>query len=111
MCADLRAQQTLATTDAAALRRYVNLFARAERLEVAMVGAAAFFDKVSVDGAGVEHVELKVHPGFAQLRQYDMALRSYLVEFGQTPAARARVKVPEKSAEVDPFDKFDKAVH
>jgi phage terminase small subunit len=42
-----------------------------------------------------------------QLRQGHMALRQYLVEFGMTPAARSRVKVPQTPAPEDPFLEFD----
>ena len=35
------------------------------------------------------------------LRQGHMAMRQYLVEFGLTPASRARVKLPPKSKAID----------
>jgi hypothetical protein len=38
-----------------------------------------------------------------------MALRQYLVEFGMTPAARSRVKVPDAPAAADPFAEFDES--
>lgn len=41
-----------------------------------------------------------------QLRQGHIAIRSYLVEFGMTPAARSRVKTPPPEA-TDPFAEFD----
>jgi|KBSSwiStaDraftv2_1062776.scaffolds.fasta_scaffold09316_6 Phage terminase, small subunit. len=42
-----------------------------------------------------------------QLRQGHMAVRQYLVEFGMTPAARSRVKVPTTPETKDPFAEFD----
>ena len=94
MLARLVSSQTLSAVDDGVLARYCKLHARAERLEAALADEPPFFDKVSVDGAGQEHVERKVHPGFAQCRQYDLALRVYLVEFGLTPASRGRVTLP-----------------
>ena len=79
---------------------------------MALESEPPFLDKVTVDGAGQEHVERKVHPGFAQCRQHDLALRLYLTEFGLTPASRGRVKLPEKpQANADPFAEFDEPVH
>ena len=43
-----------------------------------------------------------------QLRQGRMAIRTYLVEFGLTPASRGRVKLPEQPPEDDGFAKFDR---
>ena len=37
-----------------------------------------------------------------------MAIRTYLVEFGLTPASRGRVKLPEQPPEDDPFAQFDR---
>ncbi len=91
--------RTLTLVDDAALANYCQLHADAMRLQLALNALATpFFDKVSVDGAGVEHVEPKVHPGFAQLRAYRQALRMYLQEFGLTPVARSRVRVSEGAA-------------
>jgi hypothetical protein len=55
-----------------------------------------------VDGAGVEHREPRLHPVFAQLKQYRLALRVLLTEFGLTPLSRGRVKVsPAAAATMD----------
>lgn len=83
----------ISVVDGSVLYDYCRLFADAERLQKAVDALEMpFFEKVTVDGAGQEHSEPKVHPGFAQLRAYRQALRSYLVEFGLTPASRNRVK-------------------
>ena len=108
MIKDLRLSKTLAVTDGAILYDYVQLHALAERLQVTVdeLPSLTFF-KVSVDGAGTEHLEPKVHPAVGQLRQARMAKKALLVEFGQTPASRGRVKMPEKPAAADPFAEFD----
>ncbi len=98
MIVRLEASKTLSTVDDAVLVNYCRLHADAERLQRAVdTLRSPFFEKVSVDGAGVEHREPRVHPGFAQLRSYRQALRQYLVEFGLTPASRSRVKVADVS--------------
>ena len=88
MVVRLKASKTLlSVVDDAVLYRYCQLHARAERLEreIANLPDAFYIDHVG---------NPKVHPAFAQIRAYDQALRGYLVEFGMTPAARSRVKVP-----------------
>jgi P27 family predicted phage terminase small subunit len=106
MVVRLTASQTLSTVDDAALYVYCRVFADAERLQRAVDALdSPFFDKVSVDGAGVEHIEPKVHPGFAQLRSYRQALRQFLVEFGLTPSSRSRVKLAD-TTERDELQEF-----
>lgn len=101
--------KTLAVVDDAILVEYCELHALTHRLQGEIDELPAlFFEKTSVDGAGVEHVEPKVHPGVGQLRQARMAKRTLLVEFGLTPASRGRVKIPEQPGEPDPFAEFDK---
>ena len=106
MVARLSACKTLTAVDDAALASYCRLHADATRLQTALDALdSPFFSKVSVDGAGIEHREPKVHPGFAQLRSYRQALRQYLVEFGLTPSSRSRVKVADVG-ETDPLAEF-----
>ena len=106
MVARLEACRTLTIADDAALYNYCRLHADACRLQNALDSLdEPFFEKVSVDGAGVEHFEPKVHPGFAQLRSYRQALRMYLQEFGLTPVARSRVRV-ETTTDHDALGEF-----
>jgi hypothetical protein len=49
----------------------------------------------------------KLEAGYiTKVRQGRMALRTMLVEFGLTPAARGRVKLPEKPKDADSFTAF-----
>jgi P27 family predicted phage terminase small subunit len=80
----LELAKTLSVVDDAVLYRYCRLHARAERLERQIAGLRSLFYRDHLGNP-------KVHPGVAQLRSYDQALRGYLVEFGMTPAARTRV--------------------
>lgn len=107
----LEKSKTLSLVDDGALYQYCQLFSASERLQVAVDALdSPFYEKTSVDGAGVEHHEPKVHPGFAQLRSYRQALRQFLVEFGLTPAARSRVKVADVS-ERDALQEFFNSVN
>jgi P27 family predicted phage terminase small subunit len=111
MVVRLTASQTLSTVDDGALYAYCRLFADAERLQRAVDALGSpFYLKTSVDGAGVEHLEPKVHPGFAALRSYRQALRQFLVEFGLTPSSRSRVRVADVS-ESDPLGEFFASVN
>ena len=48
---------------------------------------------------------IKTHPAVAQLRAADTLFKSYLVEFGLTPAARSKVHA-EPTADADPMARF-----
>lgn len=100
----LSAMGTLSRVDDLVLEQYCRLAADAGRLQAdAEILPRTWFEKVSVDGAGAEHIEPKLHPVFAQLRQYRLALRVLLVELGLTPLARNRVKASTPAAAtVDP---------
>jgi P27 family predicted phage terminase small subunit len=51
----------------------------------------------------------KLEAGYiTKVRQGRMALRQLLVEFGLTPAARGRVKLPEKPKDADPLTALQK---
>ncbi|HHQ6553280.1 TPA: phage terminase small subunit P27 family [Serratia fonticola] len=49
---------------------------------------------------------IKAHPAVAMLADADRRFKSYLVEFGLTPAARSKVKVNGGEKEEDPLSKF-----
>jgi P27 family predicted phage terminase small subunit len=93
MVVRLTASRTLSTVDGALLWNYCQLWADCGRLQAdADALGRTWYDKVSVDGAGVEHREPRVHPVFGALKQYRLAVRVMLVEFGLTPLSRNRVK-------------------
>ncbi|MEO0036681.1 MAG: hypothetical protein RLZZ501_2704, partial [Pseudomonadota bacterium] len=49
---------------------------------------------------------IKAHPAVAMLADADRRFKSYLVEFGLTPAARTKVKVDGKDQKADPIDAY-----
>lgn len=103
MIARLTASHTLSTVDGALLWTYVQLWADCRRLEAdATALSSVWFEKTSVDGAGIEHREPKMHPVFSALKGYRLALRVLLVEFGLTPLSRNRVKASAAPAATDP---------
>ena len=105
MVARLTAAGTLSSVDGPLLWNFCQLWADACRLQAdADALSRTWYEKTSVDGAGVEHVEPKLHPVFAALKQYRLALRVYLVELGLTPLARNRV-TPQIAATTAPIDR------
>ncbi len=99
MVARLTASKTLTTVDGALLWNYCRVWADCCRLQAdADALASTWYEKVTVDGAGIEHREPRVHPVFAQLKAYRLALRVLLVEFGMTPLSRNRVKASGAAA-------------
>uniref|UniRef100_A0A6M3J9H8 Putative terminase n=1 Tax=viral metagenome TaxID=1070528 RepID=A0A6M3J9H8_9ZZZZ len=90
----LREQQRLTRDtvywlNAAAAAMVVMLRWRAMAAESPLV-----FDKVSVDGAGVEHVEPKAHPAHLKYSAAIEGVRKLLAEAGLTPVSMSRVKMP-----------------
>lgn len=106
MTADLEACGTLARTDRMALYQYCRLFAETEALVVKQGEAAATVGILEDNLSGIPKDQLRdvfqeitkmrqLEAGYdTKIRQGRMALRQFLVEFGMTPAARSRVKLP-----------------
>lgn len=93
----LAAAQTLSTIDDAVLYGYCRLHADTERLQAAVDALPSmYYLRHTLAG-----YDAKIHPVVVQLRQYRMALRTYLVEFGLTPASRGRVRMTDSSAKGD----------
>ena len=96
--ARFEAQGMLEHIDQAVVARYCELWARSVELDQTLAREPLTFVKVTVDGAGQEHREVKKHPLLIEARGASLAVLKYLVEFGWTPASRGRVKIP-KTAE------------
>ncbi len=105
----------LSIVDDAVLYQYVKLYAETEQIDTDQQENRKLSGRLSkaltTDLAGPELVELvrrivdlRVLIGKAtrDLRQGHMAVRQYLVEFGMTPSARSRVKLPPAKPAVDP---------
>jgi P27 family predicted phage terminase small subunit len=98
---------TLSRVDDAAVYQYARLFAETEQLAVSRDDTSGSIRIMEDNLAGIEGGDLvpvfqeitklrQLEKGYAtSIRQGRMAIRQYLVEFGMTPAARSRVKVPK----------------
>jgi len=114
MCTRLQTSKTLSIVDDAALYQYVELYAetegiKADNLAVRKLSAALKRTIAKLEGdrlvdaiREIVKLQLIIQKQATQLRQQRMALRQYLVEFGQTPAARTRVKVVKPAEEKQP---------
>jgi P27 family predicted phage terminase small subunit len=118
MVGRLQTSGALSVVDDAALFQYAQLFAETEAIAEAreqtesliegIEDRLADLDSDAVGDAIDNLVKLKQLESryMTQVRQGRMALRAYLVEFGMTPAARSRVKLPDAKSDVDPLDEF-----
>jgi P27 family predicted phage terminase small subunit len=123
----LEASRTLSRVDDAALYQYCRLHAETEAIAMAKASTDALIAKLEKAVQRFERDErisdeqlVKAIAQIAQLkkleakhatqlRQGHMAIRQFLVEFGMTPAARSRVKVPDAPAATDQFAEFGDA--
>lgn len=111
---------TLSAVDDAALYQYCCLFAETEALAVDRVETAGSIAIIEENLRGIEKDDLvavfqeltklrQLEARYAtQIRQGRMALRQYLVEFGMTPSARTRIKLPADQT-ADPFAEFEES--
>ncbi len=118
MVTRLETAGTLTVVDDAALFQYVQLFAETEEIKV----DNANYRKLSIELKKMAGEKLDGHQlveaigrivelqqiiakTTTQLRQGHMAIRQYLVEFGMTPSARSRVKLPPDASKRAPTGK------
>lgn len=114
MVARLTHTGALSAVDDGALYQYVQLFAETEaiaaegaehrRLTKLLLCAVTKLEGDALVEAVKQIVTLQAlaKKTTQQLRQGHMALRQYLVEFGMTPSARSRVKLPAVKPAIDP---------
>ena len=115
----LETARTLSVVDDAALYQYVRLFAETEQIiedHAQLRKVSRDLKKLAQKLEGAELVEAigkivvlqqLAQKQSTQLRLGHMAIRQYLIEFGMTPSARNRVKVPKDAAPpANPLDKF-----
>lgn len=117
MVARLEETGALSIVDDAAIYQYAQMFAETEQLRIDHLATRSLSEKLkksikSLDGRDlVDAIEQIVKLQFLmskesqQLRQGHLAVRQFLIEFGMTPSARTRVKLPPK-AKQSKVDKF-----
>jgi P27 family predicted phage terminase small subunit len=119
MVGRLEASGTLTLVDDAAVYQYCRLYAETEQIalqqeeareslrvlndNISDVKEMSPADRLSFFGHIVQ-LEKLVSKCTDQLRSGRSAIRSYLVEFGMTPAARSRVKVPKNDTPTNKWD-------
>jgi len=96
---ELLEKDLLQVVDRAALAAYCQAWARWVDAELKMQEPG--FEMVAITDKGYAHVS----PWFQVSTQALKQMKSFLVEFGLTPASRTRIQVPEQT-EADEFDDF-----
>ena len=103
-------KRVLTEGDRAALTAYASLFARHVQIQQEMQAPEfrLLVLKLTIDGAGNEHVRASQNRLVAMERRTLTAMRPYLAELGLTPSSRTRLigDVP-LSDEPDPFAAFE----
>lgn len=104
----------ISLVDDAAIYQYAKLYAETEAIATTQAETAASIDLLEENLKDIDKDELvAVFQEITKLRQLEaryttqvrqgrMAIRQYLVEFGLTPSARSRVKLPPAKPQVDP---------
>jgi P27 family predicted phage terminase small subunit len=92
----------LTEADSAALERLCQTYAEVERYRELVLDDGPTYQSTTKDG----NVLIKANPAVAMLADADRRFKSYLVEFGLTPAARGKVKVPDGEEQDDHAAKY-----
>ena len=91
----------LTVADVLALERLCDIYADILQLRLTIADEGRTYT-VQTDGGFL----IKANPAVAMLADADRRFKSYLVEFGLTPAARTKVKVEGGEKEEDPLNQF-----
>ncbi|WP_188036009.1 phage terminase small subunit P27 family [Pseudomonas sp. EZ-C24] len=89
----------LTEADGFALERLCDCYAEILALREIVDAQGRTYETTSTQGELV----LKANPAVAMLADVDRRFKSYLVEFGLTPAARSKVQVKQNDDEEDPL--------
>ncbi|WP_411564813.1 phage terminase small subunit P27 family [Pseudomonas shirazensis] len=89
----------LTEADGFALERLCDCYAEILALREIVDSQGRTYETTSTQGELV----LKANPAVAMLADVDRRFKSYLVEFGLTPAARSKVQVKQNDDEEDPL--------
>ena len=97
-------QQTLDETTAGAFRDLCVAIVLRDELQVSIARDGLTYVKVTIDGAGQEHQEVKANPLLAQLRQMMQRVETGLLRFRLIPNGKP---LDRPVTEEDPFAQFD----
>lgn len=88
---------TLTRVDRTIFAGYCQLYSRWIAIENELKENALLTEKHTVDGAGVEHIEVKQNPLVIMARQTLQQIRGFCSELGMTTTSRARISIGGKS--------------
>ncbi|MFT8210865.1 MAG: phage terminase small subunit P27 family [Symbiopectobacterium sp.] len=97
----LNSMSVLTIADAFALERLCDIYDEILRYRAMIQSNGETFEVHSQNG-----VLIKANPAVSMLSDADKRFKSYLVEFGLTPAARTKVKTHDTEKEPDELDEF-----
>lgn len=92
----------LTEADTFALERLCDCYAEILELREEVEGAGRTYTTTSTQGETV----IKANPAVPMLADADRRFKSYLVEFGLTPAARTKVQIKDDDEEKDQLAEF-----
>ncbi|ATW30097.1 terminase [Candidatus Williamhamiltonella defendens] len=97
----LNSMSVLTLADAFALERLCDIYAEILRYRALIERKGETFEVHSQNG-----LLIKANPAVSMLADADKRFKSYLVEFGLTPAARTKVRTHDKATHPDELDEF-----
>ncbi|BGI53035.1 MAG: phage terminase small subunit P27 family [Candidatus Hamiltonella defensa (Ceratovacuna japonica)] len=97
----LNSMSVLTLADAFALERLCDIYDEILRYRAMIQRKGETFEVHSQNG-----VLIKANPAVSMLSDADKRFKSYLVEFGLTPAARTKVRTHDKATHPDELDEF-----
>lgn len=96
--------RTLVASTQTAFRRMCEAIARHAVMQQTIDADGLTYLKVTIDGAGSEHTEVKAHPLISRAASLENAIRSWMKDFAIHPFGKPVIE--PKAAAVDPFAKF-----
>jgi P27 family predicted phage terminase small subunit len=97
-------KRTLTTHTVAAFRLLCELDAYKRQVKERIDEDGWMFNKVSVDGAGVEHIEPKQHPLITAYGRTCKHVEGFMARFGLAPFGKAEIPLARRAA-ANPWEK------
>lgn len=109
ICAELKELDLLTNVDVSSLAVYCDLVSKyvAATKDIQERGMILRLKVFGDDGDDAEPEKEAPNPSVAQATKYAQLIKSYLVEFGLSPSARAKLRPPKQpEGQANPFDKI-----
>ena len=98
---------TLVPSTAEAFTRLCQAVVKHAQMEAQIERDGLTYLKVTIDGSGQEHTEIKAHPLISRSHALDNAIRAWFKDFGINPFGKPLAEAIPKA--VDPFASFEQA--